>query len=112
MILVTGATGNVGRQVVEQLVAADEPVRALSRHPERASWPGGVEGVAGDLSSELPAGLFEGVRGLHLFPVPGRAGDVVTAARGAGVEHITVLSSLAVGMHRDNPLRRRHAEVE
>ncbi len=39
MILVTGASGNVGRQVVDQLVAAGERVRALSRHPDRVAWP-------------------------------------------------------------------------
>ena len=50
MILVTGATGTVGRQVVEQLVAADQPVRAVARDPDRAGLPDGVELVAGDLA--------------------------------------------------------------
>ena len=50
MILVTGATGTVGRQVVEQLVAAGQPVRAVARDPDRADLPDGVELVAGDLS--------------------------------------------------------------
>lgn len=36
MILVTGATGTVGRQVVEQLIAADQPVRAVARDPDHA----------------------------------------------------------------------------
>ncbi len=50
MILVTGATGTVGRQVIEQLVAADQPVRAVARDPDRAGLPDGVELVAGDLA--------------------------------------------------------------
>ncbi len=37
MILVTGATGSVGRQVLEQLVAAVQPVRPVARDPDRAS---------------------------------------------------------------------------
>jgi uncharacterized protein YbjT (DUF2867 family) len=48
-ILVTGATGNVGRHVVTQLAEAGLPVRALVRDPERARLPEGVEVVKGDL---------------------------------------------------------------
>lgn len=115
MILVTGATGNVGRQVVEQLVAAGEPVRALSRHPERTRWPDGVEAVAGDLTSELPATLFEDVRAVYLFPEPARVEAVVAAAASAGVEHVAVLSSLGASMAATEGmelLRRRHLDVE
>jgi len=48
MILVTGATGHVGAEVVGQLVALGRPVRAMTRRPEAASFPKGVEVVAGD----------------------------------------------------------------
>ena len=72
MILVTGATGTVGRQVVEQLVAADQPVRAVARDPDRAGLPDGVELVAGDLAK--PATLaphLEDVDAVFLlWPVP------------------------------------------
>ena len=112
MILVTGATGNVGRAVVEQLVAAGAPVRAMSRHPERSSWPDGVEPVAGDLASGVPAAVFEGVSGLHLFPVRDRLPQLLDAARAAGVQHVTVLSSLAVSMGERSPLVGRHLDVE
>jgi uncharacterized protein YbjT (DUF2867 family) len=112
MILVTGATGNVGRAVVEQLVAAGAQVRALSRHPERSSWPDGVEAVAGDLASGVPADVFAGVSGLHLFPVRDQLPLVLGAARAAGVQHVTVLSSLAVSMGERSPLVGRHLDVE
>jgi uncharacterized protein YbjT (DUF2867 family) len=51
MILVTGATGNVGRQAVAQLCAAGVPVRALTRNT--ATFPSGVEVVHGDLRGPL-----------------------------------------------------------
>src|SRR3954452_16464181 len=50
-ILVTGATGNVGRQVVAQLSAAGCNVRAMSRSLQIAGLPQGVEAVRGDLSA-------------------------------------------------------------
>ncbi|RAY12451.1 nucleoside-diphosphate sugar epimerase [Actinomadura craniellae] len=50
MILVTGATGRVGRNVVAELAAAGERVRALVRDPGRAAPPEGVEVVRGDLA--------------------------------------------------------------
>ncbi|MGH9146848.1 MAG: SDR family oxidoreductase, partial [Vicinamibacterales bacterium] len=48
-ILVTGASGNIGREVVAQLRAADLPVRALSRNPQSVNLPDGVDVVRGDL---------------------------------------------------------------
>ncbi len=50
-ILVTGATGQIGREVVAQLTAAGLPVRALSRHPQRADFPDGVDVIAADLTA-------------------------------------------------------------
>jgi uncharacterized protein YbjT (DUF2867 family) len=52
-VLVMGATGNVGRAVVEALQAQDVPVRAVSRSAR--DWPDGVEGFAGDAGD--PDGL-------------------------------------------------------
>ena len=46
-VLVTGATGRVGRLVVDELLRAGVPVRALTRQPERAASPAGAEIVAG-----------------------------------------------------------------
>ncbi|HEY1818444.1 MAG TPA: NAD(P)H-binding protein, partial [Trebonia sp.] len=55
MILVTGATGMVGRQVVTQLSERGVPVRAVTRAPASAGLPAGVEVVRGDLTD--PASL-------------------------------------------------------
>lgn len=94
-VLVTGATGQVGRQIVLQLLAGGTPVRALSRRPERATLPGGVEVVAGDLNAAPPAAAFQGVERLFLFPAQGGVAPFLAAARAAGVRQVVALSSLA-----------------
>ncbi|BDT91961.1 nucleotide-diphosphate-sugar epimerase [Nocardia sputorum] len=93
MILVTGATGNVGAEVVQALATSGEPVRALVRDPEHAVVPRGVTAVPGDLTS--PDSLsFDGVRAVFLLPgYPG----VAQAAAKAGVEHIVQLSGVSAG---------------
>ncbi|WP_039801912.1 NAD(P)H-binding protein [Nocardia araoensis] len=93
MILVTGATGNVGSEVVGALAAAGEPVRALVRDAQQAVVPEGAQAVSGDLTS--PETLdFGGVRALFLLPgYPG----VAQAAAKAGVEHIVQLSGVSAG---------------
>ncbi len=50
VILVTRATGNIGRHVVSQLLHAGAAVRALTRNPDSAGLPGDVDVVRGDLS--------------------------------------------------------------
>ncbi|WP_449064611.1 SDR family oxidoreductase [Planomonospora algeriensis] len=63
MILVTGATGNVGGEVVQAIVRAGEPVRALVRAP--AGPP--AEQAVGDLDRPgSPAAALDGVRGVFL----------------------------------------------
>ncbi|QSB14371.1 NAD(P)H-binding protein [Natronosporangium hydrolyticum] len=93
-ILVTGATGNVGRGVVDELQQAGADVRALTRRPEQANLPAGVEVVRGDLADPktlIPA--LAGVARLYLFPHPETAQEVVDLAKAAGVAQIVVLSS-------------------
>ncbi|MEG8280473.1 NAD(P)H-binding protein [Streptomyces sp. AHA2] len=100
MILVTGATGKVGREAVEQLTAQGRRVRALSRKPEEAGLPEGVEVVAG--SPADPASLtaaFAGVTSALVVlsgDVAGEARNVAKAAAAAHVEHIVFLSSASV----------------
>ncbi|PNG18682.1 NmrA family NAD(P)-binding protein [Streptomyces cahuitamycinicus] len=98
-ILVTGATGTVGRQVVAELLDRGHKVRALTREATRASFPAGVEVVEGDLTE--PDGLapaLEGVTGLHLITFGGAAFSpletgprLLELARSAGVRRVTVL---------------------
>lgn len=96
-VLVTGATGSVGRHVVRRLVDRGERVRALTRQPRHAVFPEEVEVREGDL--EHPTTLesvWGGVDSLYLFPAPDTARAVVRQAREAGVQRVVVLSSGAV----------------
>lgn len=96
-ILVTGATGSVGRHVVGQLLGRGERVRALSRTPETAALPDNAEVVRGDLSRpETLEPALAGVDRLYLFPVPDTAEECVDLAVRAGVKRVVVLSSDAV----------------
>ncbi|WAL64521.1 NAD(P)H-binding protein [Amycolatopsis cynarae] len=114
MILVTGATGNVGRVVLDKLSAAGQDVRALIRNPARASMPPGVEAVPGDLAD--PASLsaaLSGVDRMFLLLPPGtHPAPVVETALRSGVAHITMLGSLTAQTHPDSPVGRGtlHAE--
>jgi uncharacterized protein YbjT (DUF2867 family) len=93
-ILVTGATGNVGRLVVNQLLQTDVQVRALTNNPAKAALPPGVEVAEGYLGTlaTIPAAL-DGVDRLYLAPVPKTAQAVVDLALQAGVRRIVALSS-------------------
>lgn len=98
MILVSGATGLIGRRLVETLSGAGVRVRALSRHPGTADLPAGVEVAGGDLDD--PASLsaaLDGVEAVHLYSA-GQLGDgfAAVAAR-AGVRRVVVIS----GLHDD-----------
>ena len=93
-ILVTGATGSVGRLVVDELLARDATgVRALTVDPARAALPGEVEVAVG--SVRRPAGLGPALRGverMYLAPAPDTAPQVLAAAREAGVRLVVDLS--------------------
>ncbi len=97
-ILVTGATGRVGREVVDQLVQRGAKVRVLTRDPAKADVPQGVEVARGDLL-DLRAlrAAFEGVSTLFLLNAV--TGDEFTQAiitlniaREAGVKRVVYLS--------------------
>jgi uncharacterized protein YbjT (DUF2867 family) len=93
MLLVTGASGNVGAEVVSALVAADQQVRALVRSDKTSDLAPGVEAAAGDLNR--PASLTDalaGVRGLFLLPGYEDMEGIVAQARAAGIERVVLLS--------------------
>ncbi|NJP95594.1 NAD(P)H-binding protein [Nonomuraea sp. FMUSA5-5] len=99
-ILVTGATGTVGRRIVAQLAARGTPVRALTRNPAKAAVPDGVEVACGDLTEPgTLAPALEGVTGLHLITFGGddqapleNGHELVELAAKAGVRRVSVLS--------------------
>ncbi|SCG58480.1 Uncharacterized conserved protein YbjT, contains NAD(P)-binding and DUF2867 domains [Micromonospora halophytica] len=100
-IFVTGATGTVGRHVVDSLLDQKVEVRALTRRPETAGLPSGVDVVAGDL--EKPDALaehFEGIDRLYLV-VAGETQKVVDLAKQAGVQRIVLLSSASAAFEGD-----------
>ncbi|MFE3942381.1 NAD(P)H-binding protein [Streptomyces sp. NPDC059118] len=101
MILVTGATGNIGSALLEELRAHGVgPLRGLTRDATRAAFPDGVEAVQGDFAE--PASLepaMAGVRSLFLVSRLGPDADILDIARQAGVEHVVLVSSITVQTH-------------
>ena len=89
-IVVTGATGNVGRPLVSELAAAGARVRAVTRTPEAAGFPDGVEAVYSAVDA-LPgaAAVFLNSRALG-----GELADVVALARRSGVTKLVALSAI------------------
>jgi uncharacterized protein YbjT (DUF2867 family) len=99
-ILVTGATGRVGRHVVDQLVKRGAAVRVLTRDPSKTSFPAGVDVVQGNLLDvDTLRAAFDGVSTLFLLNAV--TGDEFTqaiitlnVAREAGVKRVVYLSVL------------------
>jgi uncharacterized protein YbjT (DUF2867 family) len=108
-ILVTGATGNVGRNVVEQLAGRGADVRALVRDPSKADFPAQVEVVQGDfLDVDALRSALSGVS--TLFLLNGVVADEFTQAlvalslaREAGIERIVYLSVIHSDLYVDVP---------
>ncbi|MEV1009377.1 NAD(P)H-binding protein [Streptomyces sp. NPDC049881] len=96
MILVTGSTGHVGRELVARCAEAGRPVRALVRKAPADALPDAVEAVVGDLDrpeSLRPA--LAGVRGVFLLPGYADMPGVLAEIGRAGVGHVVLLSSVA-----------------
>ncbi|GII79567.1 NmrA family transcriptional regulator [Sphaerisporangium rufum] len=114
MIVVTGATGNVGRPLVAALAATGEEVTAVSRHA--AEQPPGVRHLRADLAD--PDGLravFDGARALFLIGAAGDPRALLDAAKAGGVRRVVLLSSQAAATRPDSPshdgLRAHEAAV-
>jgi uncharacterized protein YbjT (DUF2867 family) len=113
-ILVTGATGRVGRHVVDQLVKRGAPVRVLTRDPSKAHFPAGVDVVQGDLLDiDALRAAFDGVSTLFLLNAV--TGDEFTqaivtlnVAREAGVKRVVYLSVI----HADRFVNVPHFAVK
>ena len=117
-ILVTGATGQIGREVVAQLRHGNAAVRALTRNLASANLPAGVEAVRGDLTA--PGTLdraLDDVDAVFLVwtaPLDAAAETIARLASRAG--RIVFLSAPIHTAHpffqQPNPLRLIHAGVE
>jgi uncharacterized protein YbjT (DUF2867 family) len=117
-ILVTGATGNVGRQVVVQLLAAGTAVRALVRDPESAGLPEAVKVVDGDLSEpDTLEGALTGSDTVFLiWPFLTTEGaPAVLEAIARHARRIVYLSSSGVNEDAErqtDPINQLHADNE
>ena len=97
-ILVTGATGRIGRQVVDQLVKRGADVRVLVREPAKADFPKSVHVAQGEmLDLDSLRSAFKGVSTLFLLNAVApdeytQALIALNVARDAGVERVVYLS--------------------
>ncbi|KAA2265695.1 NAD(P)H-binding protein [Solihabitans fulvus] len=109
MYLVTGATGNVGRHLVDSLLDAGAAVRAGTRDPATARFPAGVDVV------RTGAEPLDGVTALFLnhSAVPDGPEDLFGRARAHGVRRVVLLSSNSV-LHEDpaNVIGALHQHLE
>lgn len=121
-VLATGATGRVGQLVVDELLRAGARVRALTRQPDQATLPAGVEVVAGDLTvpSSLDDALLEVDAVFLVWTAPiATASDVIArfdAALNERAGYVVYLTAPHQTPHpffqQPNPLRELHAEME
>ena len=117
-ILVTGATGNVGRELVAQLRAGGRAVRALTRNPQSANLPRDVEIVAGDLRApDTLNACLDGIDDVFLVWVApfGAAGAAIDRIA-SRAKRVVLLSSPHRTDHpffqQPNGLRAVHAGLE
>ncbi|MEV0999710.1 NAD(P)H-binding protein [Nonomuraea sp. NPDC050202] len=99
MIVVTGATGPLGRLLIARLLAEGARVRAVSRSTQPSGLPDGVELVTGDpsLPGTMPA-CFDGAEALFLHPrtFGDSAGELLSVAAEQGVRKVVALSAINI----------------
>jgi uncharacterized protein YbjT (DUF2867 family) len=119
MILVTGATGTNGRELVDELKKRRVPFRAMLRDANKRSLlPEGVEIVEGDFAKpDTLARALDGVDHAFLVsPSSEQSGELeksfIAAAKNAGVAHVVKLSVIGADLHSTSRFQRFHREVE
>ncbi|MFJ9411282.1 SDR family oxidoreductase [Streptomyces sp. NPDC101393] len=117
MIVVTGATGNVGRPLTQALAKAGEQVTAVSRHA--AAMPDGVRHVPADLAEPQDlAPALDGAKALFLLlsgdlhAPEARPTDIIDLAAASGVRRVVLLSSQGVATRPFGPSRIAMRAVE
>ncbi|MFF4343179.1 NAD(P)H-binding protein [Kitasatospora sp. NPDC001540] len=115
MIVVVGATGNVGRPLVAELAAAGEQVVALSRNVTAGEVPDGVRPVRADLADFAGLGpVLKGADALFLMLAPelnapgAPAAELLEVVASAGVRRVVLLSSLITATR---PAERWHGRM-
>lgn len=121
MILVTGATGTTGIDIVRMLTGMGVRVRAMTRDPERArALPGfeGAEVVFGEAAQpETLAAAYAGVEKLMLIP-PSEENwgalqhNMIAAAQKSGVQHVVHISAMGVSPEAPSMSLSLHYEAE
>lgn len=117
-VLVTGATGRVGRLVIDRLLLEGVPVRALVRNQSEASLPPGVELAEGDLT--IPDTLDPALAGVSavflVWTIPLATAPAVIERLAANTRRVVLLSSPHQTPHpffqQPNPAARLHADLE
>jgi uncharacterized protein YbjT (DUF2867 family) len=120
MILVTGATGNIGSALIQKFVMADIPVRALVRTPEKAQQivANNVEIAIGDFTQpDSVSAALQGIEKLFLLSslepnLPQLQQQVIQLAKQAGVKHVVKLSVENADPQSALAVNRWHGEVE
>jgi uncharacterized protein YbjT (DUF2867 family) len=120
MILITGATGTNGKELVRQLTAAGQRVRAMVRNSAEAAGLNGpnIELANGDFarSETLEAALRGAEKAFLLTPVAERfvqwQEDFILAAQRAGIKHLVKFSGMGAGGAAGAELLRLHHQTD
>jgi uncharacterized protein YbjT (DUF2867 family) len=119
MIAITGATGNIGAEVVRLLLEAKQPVRVLVRDPSKVKHlEGRAEIVKADLSQPetLAAGFAGATKAFilvaNIHEIPTASGAIFQAAERAGVKHTVFISSGTIGISPATVIGGWHLEGE
>lgn len=96
-ILVTGATGNIGRRIVDHLIdLGANDIRALTKDPAKAKLPDGVAPVIGYLGDPPSlAAALDGVNGMYLAPLTATLRATLELIKDANVDYVVALSGAA-----------------
>src|SRR3954454_10998683 len=117
-VLVTGATGRIGRLVIDELLASDVPVRALTRRPADAALPSAVDVVEGDFT--VPDSLDVALRDISavflVWTLPYASAPAAVERIGQHAQRVVFLSAPHRTPHpffqQPNPMAKLHADIE
>jgi (4-alkanoyl-5-oxo-2,5-dihydrofuran-3-yl)methyl phosphate reductase len=119
MILITGATGNIGSELIKQLIAEGADVRVVTRDEKKVSHLNpAIEAVIGDRQDPtVIKKALQGTDKVFLLPIlidEKHEADrlLIDEAKRANVERIVVISSGVLGSNPKNPIGVLHREVE